>query len=107
MLARRFPPKPRAGETRVHHAEPTGATADAVIYREIPEDVARKRPSGPAQADRADPAAIEQRLEVFHAETAPLLDLYEQRGILVTVDAEVPVAAVTVLILDRLTRRKG
>ncbi len=91
-------------------AEPSGATADAVIYLEIPDDVARKRLTGRAQADRADdtdPAAIDQRLKVFHAETVPLLDFYEERGILVTVNAEAPVGAVTALILDQLTPRIG
>ena len=91
-------------------AAPTGVTADAVIYLEISDDVAHKRLARRAQADRADdadPAAIEQRLKVFHLETGPLLDFYEQRGILVTVDAQAPVGAVTTLILERLTRRHG
>jgi len=90
-------------------AAPAGATADAVIYLEISDEVARKRLSGRAQPDRADDtdaAAIDQRLKVFHAETVPLLDYYEQRGILVTVDAEAPVGAVSALILDRLTPPK-
>ena len=91
-------------------ALPTGETADAVIYLEISDNVARKRLSGRAQTDRADdadPLAIEQRLKVFHAETGPLLDFYEQRGILVTVDAEASSNVVTAWILDALTLRKG
>ena len=91
-------------------AVPTGETADAVIYLEISDNVARKRLSERAQADRADDAdlgAIEQRLTVFHAETGPLLDFYEQRGILVTVDAEASSNVVTAWILDALTLRNG
>ena len=90
-------------------ATPTGVTADAVIYLEIPDDVARKRLAERAQADRADdadPASIDRRLEVFHAETGPLLDFYGQRGILTTVDAQAPVDAVTARIFDRLMLRK-
>jgi len=91
-------------------AAPTGETADAVIFLDIPDDVARRRLSARAQSDRtddADPAALDQRLKVFHAETVPLLEFYKQRGILVTVDADVPVSALTELILDQLTPRNG
>jgi adenylate kinase len=89
-------------------AAPTGATADAVIYLDVPDDVARTRLARRAQTDRdddADPAAIERRLEIFHAETIPLLKFYEQRGILVTVDAEEPVDLVTTAILEALAER--
>ncbi len=89
-------------------AAPTVAIADAVIYLDVPDDVARERLTGRAQTDRVDdaPAVIEQRLEVFHAETAPLLRFYEQSGLLVTVAAEKPVDVVTAAILDALTERQ-
>ena len=71
-------------------AEPAGATADAVVYLAVPDAAARQRLAGRDDAGRtddADPAVIERRLQLFHAETKPLLDFYEERGILVTVDA--------------------
>jgi len=88
-------------------AAPTGEIADAVIYLDVPDDVARTRLAGRAQTDRpddVDPAAIEQRLKAFHAETVPLLKFYEQRGILVTVDAQKPVNLVTAAILEALAK---
>ncbi len=89
-------------------AEPAGVTADAVIYLDIADDVARERLAGRAQTDReddADPAAIERRLAVFHAETGPLLEYYRQREILVTIDAVQPVDAVSAAILHALAAR--
>ena len=87
-------------------AEPAGLVADAVIYLDVPDDVARERLAGRAgtgRADDADPAVIERRLQVFHADTRPLLDFYRERGILVEVDAVQEVGAVSTTILDMLT----
>ena len=86
-------------------AKPAGLVADAVIYLDVPDDVARERLAGRAgtgRADDADPAVIERRLQVFHADTRPLLDFYRQRGILKTVDAVQPVEAVSRAILEAL-----
>lgn len=38
------------------------------------------------QRDDDRPAAIERRLQIFHAETEPLVQLYADQGLLVTVD---------------------
>ena len=69
------------------------------------DDIAR--PGGSGRADRgrvddADAGVIERRLELFHANTRPILEFYEARGILVTVDAAEPAAAVTQAILAAL-----
>ncbi len=45
---------------------------------------------------------IEHRLQLFHDNMRPILDYYRERGILVTVDAAEPVAAVTEDILAAL-----
>ena len=45
---------------------------------------------------------IEHRLQLFHDNMRPILDFYEERGILVTVDAAQPVDAVTEAILAAL-----
>jgi adenylate kinase len=86
-------------------AKPAGLIADAVVYLDVPDVVARERLAGRAgtgRVDDADPAVIERRLEVFHADTRPLLDFYRQRGILKTVDAVQPVEAVSKAILEAL-----
>jgi len=71
-------------------AGPADLLADAVICLDVPDDVARARLAGRAsegRADDADPRAVERRLEIFHADTRPLLDFYRERGILVLIDA--------------------
>jgi adenylate kinase len=87
-------------------AKPAGLLADAVVYLDVPDDVARERLAGRAETGRvddADPAVIERRLQVFHADTGPLIDFYRERGILRTVDAVQPVEAVSAAILEILT----
>jgi|SRR5579862_1142757 len=86
-------------------AQPAGLVADAVVYLDIADDVARERLAGRAaggRPDDADPTVIERRLQVFHADTRPLLDFYRERGILVAIDAAQPVDAVHSAILDKL-----
>jgi adenylate kinase len=90
-------------------AGPAGLVADAVIYLDVPDEVARARLAGRAgtnRADDADPTVIERRLQVFHADTRPLLDFYRERGILVPIDGVQRAAAVSAAILDALTRRR-
>ena len=94
-------------------AEPAGLAADAVVYLAVPDDEARRRLAG-READRtddADPAVIERRLRLFHAETKPLLDYYARRAILVTIDAvqsaETVSAAIFAALADREFRSAG
>lgn len=56
---------------------------------------------------RADdtPDAIRQRLEAYERDTAPLLDFYNERGLLATIDADQDVADVTGAILAELAGR--
>ena len=42
--------------------------------------------------------AIKHRLELYHKDTQPLIDLYRERGILVEVNGEQPIADVEVAI---------
>jgi adenylate kinase len=86
-------------------AQQTGLVADAAVYLDVADGVARERLAGRAgsgRLDDADRAVIERRLQVFHAQTQPLLDFYRERGILVTVDAVQPVAEVSRAILAAL-----
>jgi len=69
-----------------------GCPLDAVVSLAVGEDELRRRLAGRAtEQDRAeddDEGAIRRRLELFDRETEPLLDFYEQRGLLVRVEAE-------------------
>jgi adenylate kinase len=78
------------------------------VYLAVPDEEARRRLAGRDDAGRtddADPAVIERRLRLFHAETKPLLDFYAERGILVTIDAVRTADAVSAAIFAALTSR--
>lgn len=69
---------------------------DRVIYLDIPdhivfERVMRRAQTGDGQGftKRADdnPEALRVRLQEYHAKTQPLLDLYEKKGVLLTIEA--------------------
>lgn len=80
-----------------------------VVHLALPDEVARRRLAGRAEgrADDADPAVIDRRLAVYHAQTAPLLDLYRRRGALVTVDGNQPPDEVAAAVLAALAPRRG
>jgi len=66
-------------------------TADAVLFLDVPDAVAVERlvdrSATSGRADDASSDVIRHRLEVFHAQTEPLLEFYRDRGVLVTVTA--------------------
>ena len=102
-----FPRTLAQAEHAYELAEPKGIAAEAAVYLELADDIARKRLAGRAGAGRpddADAGVIERRLQLFHANTRPILDFYEGRGILVTVDAAQSPDAVTDAVLDALSR---
>ena len=76
-----------------------GRPLDAVVSLEVGEDELRDRLAARAEEqDRAeddDEGAIRRRLELFDRETEPLLDFYDGRGLLVSVEAEGDVDEVT------------
>jgi adenylate kinase len=88
-----------------------GRPLDAVVAFEIGEDALRDRLAGRAEEqDRAeddDEGAIHRRLASFHEETGPLLDFYDNRGLLVRIDAEGDPAEVTGRIAAALEDRRG
>ena len=99
-------PRTRAQAERAHElAQTRGLEADAAVYLALDDDVARQRLAGRAaggRIDDGDAEVIDHRLAVFHENMRPILDFYDQRGILLTVDAAQPVAAVTDEILAAL-----
>lgn len=105
-----FPRTLEQAELAFERAQTIGATADAVVYMAVPDDVVRERMRGRSadgRADDADTEVIERRLRIFHSETEPLLDYYRHRGLLVTVDATAPpdevLAASVAALSERLT----
>jgi adenylate kinase len=86
---------------------PDAPALDVVVDLDVPDEVALRRLAGRADAGRIDDArqdAAARRLRAFHTETAPLLDLYRRRGMLVTVDGTQPPEQVTRAILVALDR---
>jgi adenylate kinase len=75
-----------------------GATVHAVLHFECSDAEVTRRLLARGSADGRtddDEATIRHRLDVYHRETAPLLDYYRGRSVLVSVDAEQPVDEVT------------
>ena len=68
-----------------------GIELQAVVHLKVGRDELRRRLLGRAgQEGRADDrqATIDHRLRVYDAETAPLLDFYARRGLIVEVNGE-------------------
>jgi adenylate kinase len=84
-------------------------TSNAVIYLTAPEEELVSRLLDRAQRDgRADDtlAVIRHRLAVFTKETAPLVDYYRSRGILLELSTDRPEAEVQADLLDWLEARR-
>ncbi|WP_124054083.1 adenylate kinase [Arcanobacterium ihumii] len=80
-----------------------GEKLNAVIELSIPdEDIVGRLLYRAEVEDRADDTeeVIRHRIDVYHSATAPLTDVYRQRGILLTVDGTGQIDEV----LDRLVR---
>ncbi len=74
-----------------------GHDLDVVFELQLPDEVGRERMlRRAAEEGRADdtPEAIDNRLRLFHAETAPLVEYYRSRGHLVGIHAERPIPEV-------------
>ena len=85
-----------------------GTALDAVIELVADPDVVverlRRRAVEQGRSDD-DEAVVRHRLEVYREQTAPLVDLYDGRGVLVKIDAIGEVAAVTERITAALVNR--
>jgi len=77
-----------------------GWNLDRAIYLDIPDEVVYKRVmqraalgQGSGFTKRADdnPQALRLRLQDYHEKTAPLLELFQRREMLLTVDANRPI----------------
>jgi len=75
-----------------------GIPFDLTVYFEIEEEELLARLAGRAREEhRSDDAeeTVRHRLEVFAAQTHPLVDYYQRRGILVRINAVGPVDAIS------------
>ena len=77
-------------------ARTTNATAQAALHLDAPREVLIKRLAGRGQ-NRADDSedVVRHRLEVYDKSTKPLIDYYASRGILMQVDASLPMDEVS------------
>ena len=82
-----------------------GTPLDAVVALDADHDVLRERMKKRAEIEgRSDdtPEAIAKRLDVYAKETAPLLDIYRQRGLLKTFDGVGAVDEIQATIVAKL-----
>src|SRR5690606_10282773 len=79
------------------------APPEVALHLTLPDAVVHARLEGRAaeagRADDADATVIDRRLRTYREQTAPLLDHYRQREVLVTVDGDRSRADVTAAIL--------
>jgi adenylate kinase len=74
-----------------------GRGLDAILYFDLPDDVARERALGRAvEEGREDDTAeaIDKRLAIYHEQTEPIVEFYRPTGKLVQLRAERPVGEV-------------
>jgi len=102
-----FPRTVQQAETAHAWAVESGLTAHAVLTFDVPRATLLERLMGRASAQgRTDDeeATIRHRLEVYDRQTAPLLDYYANRGVLVRIAADRPVDEVTSASIEALDR---
>lgn len=68
-------------------------SCDYVINFEVPDEVLVKRLLGRGRKDDTD-GVIRHRLDIYHQQTAPLIDFYQQRKQLISIDGNQPVEQV-------------
>lgn len=82
-----------------------GQSLDAVVALEAGRDILLERMAKRAKEQgRSDdtPEVIAKRLETYERETAPLLGIYKERGLLITVDGVGDVDAISQTIIEKL-----
>jgi adenylate kinase len=92
-----FPRTMRQAEALDEMLRETGHELDVVFELQLPDAVGRERMlKRAADEGRADdtPEAIDQRLRLYHEETAPLVEHYRARGSLVGIHADRPIPEV-------------
>jgi adenylate kinase len=83
-----------------------GKTLDAILFFDLSDEIATERMLGrAAQEDRPDdsPDVIRRRLQIYHEQTAPVVERYRTTGKLVPLHAQRPIDAVYAEIQEALT----
>jgi adenylate kinase len=105
-----FPRTRAQAEAAYALASELGITAHAVVTFDVPRPALLQRLLGRgSQGGRTDDqeATIRHRLEVYDAQTEPVLDYYAERGLLIRIDADRPISdvtAATIAALDAVLR---
>ena len=81
--------------------EERGRTLGAVVLVDVPDDVVTERISGRGRDDD-DPETVRERLLVYHGETEPLINYYEERDLLRRVDGEGEPAEIATRVHDAI-----
>ena len=74
---------------------------DAVVVLEAPDEVLTERILARGRADDTE-GSVKNRLDVYERETAPLIDVYRRRGLVVRVDGIGKIEEITAKILTAL-----
>ena len=82
-----FPRTVAQADALAEALEPHGRELSSVVLIDVPDDVVMERVSGRGREDD-DPDTVRERLQVYHAETEPLIEYYERRDLLRRVDGE-------------------
>jgi len=86
-------------------ARDANMSAQAVLYLEVPAEVLSERLADRGEGRADDTVQVARhRLDVYTEHTKPLVDYYEQRGIIVRIDASPPVDEVSEAIFAVLDR---
>jgi adenylate kinase len=80
-----YPRNVAQAETLTRNLDARGEALSRVVLIEVPEDVAVERMAGRGRGDD-NPETFRARLRTYHESTEPLIDYYEQRGLLRRVD---------------------
>ena len=105
-----FPRTVPQAEALEGRLEELGCPLDAVVSLAVGEEELRRRLAGRAREEhRSDDTeeTVRHRLEVFAAQTRPLVDYYQRRGILVRINAVGPVDAISEQIFATLHWHKA
>jgi adenylate kinase len=82
--------------------------ADLVVYLKVSDKEALSRISNRNDKARKDETAdaVKRRIELFHAETEPVIEYYRQKGQLVEVDGEQAIEKIHTDILQKINHGK-
>jgi len=85
-------------------AQAEGLDFDVVFYLDVPEDSLTERLLARGRADDTEDV-IHARLRQYEVDTEPLVEHYRELGVLVRVDGDRPIDAVTTELLENLAIR--